>query len=177
MKRDGRALLGTEDETGASLLKINGPIESLSGGFVFPDDTVQTTAYTGGGGGGTRGVATVDFGAFPGVSDATTTITGQTGILAGSRVRAWIEATSTADHTSDEHWLESLCVVAGNIVPSVGFTIYARNTGTQSEPVMERWADTRLAGPGTGINQTRANNGGGKGTLLYGEFTVGWEWH
>ena len=117
---------------------------------------------------GNRGSATVNFGAFPGSSDARTTVTGQTGILSGSRVRAWIEATATTDHSADEHWVETIDVTAGNIVAGTGFTIYAKNTGTLSEPVTATWADTRLAGPGTGTNQPRPNIGGGNGTRLYG---------
>ena len=127
--------------------------------------------------GGGTGTTTVDFGAFPGKSDASATVTGQTGILAGSRVRAWIEATATSDHSADEHWLETITVAAGNIVAGTGFTIYAKNTGTLNEPVAEQWAGTRNAGPGTGVNQIRPDTGGGKGTRLYGTFTVGWEWN
>ena len=155
----------------------NGTAGSFSGELKlttlrFADGTAQTTAATGG---GTCGTTTVNFGAFPGASDASATITGQAGIAAGSRVRAWIEATATADHSADEHWLETIDVIAGNIATGTGFTIYAKNTGTLPEPVAEQWAATRLAGPGTGINQIRPDNGGGKGTRLYGEFTVGWE--
>jgi hypothetical protein len=122
------------------------------------------------------GKTTVNFGAFPGSSAASVTITGQPGIAAGSLVRAWIEATATADHSADEHWLETIGVVPGNITARTGFTIYAKNTGTLSEPVAEQWQGTRLAGPGTGVNQIRPNTGGGMGTRLYGEFTVAWEW-
>lgn len=122
------------------------------------------------------GTTTVNFGAFPGASDASATITGQAAIAAGSRVRAWIEVTATADHTADEHWLETIDVVAGNVAAGTGFTIYAKNTGTLSEPVGEQWATQRGAGPGTGSNQPRPDMGGGKGTRLYGAFTVGWEW-
>lgn len=133
----------------------------------------------GGGGGGTTitsGITTIDFGAFPGSSDAKLTITGQAGILAGSTVKAYIIATATADHTADEHWVETIEVKAGNIVPGTGFDIYAKNTNTLSEPVLEQWANTRLAGPGTGIKQVRPNLGGGNAPRLYGQFTVAWEW-
>jgi hypothetical protein len=156
---------------GLAPIKVDGLIESTAGGVKFPDATTQTTAAFGG-----RGVTTVNFGAFPGKSDASVAITGQGGIASGSRVRAWLEATATADHSADEHWLETIGVIAGNIVPGTGFTIYAKNTGTLSEPVMEQWANTRLAGPGTGINQVRPDLGGGKGTRLYGQYTVAWEW-
>ena len=123
-----------------------------------------------------KGSTTVNFGAFPGSSDASVAITGQGGILAGSSVKAWLMATATADHTADEHWVESIAVGVGNIVAGTGFTIYAKNTGTLNEPVSEGWAEARLDGPGTGTNQIRPDIGGGKGTRLYGQFTVAWEW-
>ncbi len=179
--------IGANSSTGdLSLSRISAGVAALGNGTTgdfsaelklttlrFADGSAQTTAATGG---GTRGVTTVNFGAFPGASDASATITGQAGIAAGSRVRAWIEATATADHSADEHWLETIDVIAGNIDDATGFTIYAKNTGTLAEPVREQWAETRLAGPGTGINQIRPDNGGGKGTRLYGQFTVAWEW-
>lgn len=127
-------------------------------------------------GGTASGITTVNFGAFPGASDAKTTIIGQTNILAGSKVNAYLVATGTADHSADEHWVESLQVMAGGIVPGVGFDIYAKNTNQLNEPVSEQWAVTRLAGPGTGINQIRPDINGGGGTRIYGQFTVAWEW-
>ena len=72
----------------------------------------------------TTGTATLNFGASPGGTDAQTVITGQAGILAGSMVDAWISPAVTADHGVDEHWLEPLQVMAGNIVPGTGFTVY-----------------------------------------------------
>jgi hypothetical protein len=137
-----------------------------------------TIAASGGGGGGgaTVGSTTVNFGVFPGASDAKTTIMGQASIIAGSKVKAYLMATATADHSADEHWVETIEVAAGNIVPGTGFDIYAKNTGTLAEPVAEQWAGTRLAGPGVAKNAVRPNYGGGTGTRLYGEFTVAWEW-
>lgn len=170
----GKLLIGTTDDTGTSPFKVGGVIESLSGGFKFPDGSTQTTAASGAS--GAAGITTVNFGAFPGASDASVAITAQTGIVAGSRIKAWIMAKDTADHSADEHWLETLDVMPGNIAPGTGFTIYAKNTGTLGEPAKEQWAGTRLAGPGTGSNQPRPDMGGGKGTRLYGTFTVAWEW-
>lgn len=152
-------------------VQVHGRVKFAAGGVEFADGTVQTTAVK-----VTSAVTTVDFGAFPGASDASTTVTGQTGIVAGSKVKAYIIATATADHSADEHWLETIEVKAGNITPGTGFTIYAKNTGTLSELVAEQWAGARLAGPGTGINQVRPDIGGGKGTRLYGQWTVAWEW-
>ena len=77
------------------------------------------------------GTTVVDFGSG-GASDAKVVITGQTGILTSSRIGAWIEATATADHSADEHWVEEIEVVPGNIVAGTGFTIYAR-TRTATE--------------------------------------------
>lgn len=71
------------------------------------------------------GATVVDFGAYPGALDTTATITGQTGIVAGSQVRAWLVATATADHSIDEHWVDPPEITVGNISPGVGFTIYA----------------------------------------------------
>lgn len=130
----------------------------------------------GGGGGVNSGKTTVDFGAFPGASDAKVTITGQASILTTSKVKAYLMAEATADHTADEHWVETVEVMAGNIVAATGFDIYAKNTNNLAEPISEQWASTRFAGPGTGTNQIRPNMGGGQGTRLYGQFTVAWEW-
>lgn len=78
---------------------------------------------------GATGTADLDFGAFPGVSDASLAVTGQAGIVAGSLVEAWIRPVDTADHTADEHKIEQLDVIAGDIVAGTGFTItgVARN--------------------------------------------------
>lgn len=80
------------------------------------------------------GTTTVDFGAFPGKSDASVAVTGQTGILAGSIVGAWIRPVATADHTADEHLVETIAIDAGAIVAGTGFTIYARNTNQIDDP-------------------------------------------
>lgn len=53
---DGRVGIGTADPP--SQLSVDGTIESLAGGFRFPDGTVQTTAATTGNGGGPGAGAT-----------------------------------------------------------------------------------------------------------------------
>ena len=44
----GRVLIGTTLDDAAEKLQVNGKIKSLTGGYVFPDGTTQTTAYTAG---------------------------------------------------------------------------------------------------------------------------------
>ena len=72
------------------------------------------------------GTTTIDFGAFPGATDATVAVTGQAAIVAGSLVEAWIRPVATADHTADEHRVEEIQVVADTIVAGTGFTIFGR---------------------------------------------------
>jgi hypothetical protein len=93
------------------------------------------------------GVATLDFGAFPGKTDATVAVTGQTGIVAGSLVGAWIRPVATADHTADEHMVEALSVTARDIVAGTGFTV-------------------------AGVSNTEF----GQSTRIYGTWTVAWAW-
>lgn len=132
---------------------------------------------------GAQGTATLDFGAFPGKSDAAVAVTGQTGILAGSLVEAWIRPEATADHSADEHMAETLKVFAGNIVPGTGFTIYGFNTSQLNEPVQPpRLPSTAVlptAGmPPAGLAKAGPEGaGGGKGTRIYGQFTVAWVWN
>ena len=93
------------------------------------------------GAGTQEGSTTVNFGAFPGNIDTTATVTGQTGILATSVIDVFVTATATADHSIDEHWVDTPLVVAGNIVPGVGFTIYAisRDGGTDYGQYTVQW--------------------------------------
>lgn len=102
---------------------------------------------------GAQGIATLDFGAFPGTSDAALVITGQASILSGSLVEAWILPVTTTDHTADEHWVEELRVFAGNIVASTGFTIYGVH-----QPAMQDIES-------------------GQCTNVYGVWNIGWVWN
>lgn len=73
---------------------------------------------------GATGNATLDFGAYPGKSDATVAVTGQGAIIAGSQVEAWVRMDATATHSADELWVDPIRVLAGNIQAGTGFTIY-----------------------------------------------------
>ena len=129
-----------------------------------------------------QGTATVDFGAFPGASDASLFVSAPT-IGAGNLVEAWIFPAATTDHTADEHLVESIKVMAGNVAAGSGFTIYMMNTSEINEPV-------DYPPPATTVQQTTATAvgqkiaqpgarayGGGQGTRIYGKWSVGWVWN
>jgi hypothetical protein len=131
----------------------------------------------------TQGTALVDFGAFPGGSDASLAVASAT-IGAGNLVEAWIFPAATADHTADEHLVETINIVAGNVVAGVGFTIYAVNTNHITEPVdYPPNANSIVSSTGgTAIAMKNAQPGkraygGGIGTTLYGKWSVGWVWN
>jgi len=121
------------------------------------------------------GTATLDFGAFPGASDASVDVTGQASIVAGSLVEAWIRPVDTADHSADEHMLETLKVFAHTIVAATGFTISGFNTSQVNEPLEFHDADKRAA-LGTSPRTGAAPSVGGQGTRLYGTWTIAWAW-
>ena len=97
------------------------------------------------------GLTILDFGVFPGTAMASIAVTGQPGILATSKVSAWISLDSaTTEHSKDEHLIENLILRAGTITPGVGFTIYGEANNPQY-------------------------NGNG-GNRLYGRWSVAWAW-
>lgn len=156
----------------------------LSGGgttnFLRADGT-WAAPLGGGGGGANVGTATIDFGAFPGASHATVVVTGQAAIVAGSVVQAWIRPVATADHSADEHMLETLKVHAANIVAGIGFTVNAFNAGTINEPdvaaVSRDAVSQQAARPGgRGQQNAAGSDKGGKGTRIYGQWTIAWSW-
>lgn len=128
-----------------------GPVTLNPGQVLGADSNGRPTAITPGG--ANVGTETLDFGAFPGTSDANVAVTGQSGIVAGSRVAAWLFPATTPDHSPDEHLVETVRVFAGNIVAGTGFSIYGVN-------------DSQLAEPGRG----------GLGTRIYGKWNIGWQW-
>lgn len=115
----------------------------------------------------------MNFGAFPGASDASVAVTGQTGIASGSLVEAWLLPAATADHTADEHLLETIKILAGNIVAGTGFTIYGINT---SETFEWDWSPNQIVAGGS----QPGYYGGpqiGRGTRIYGAWSVAWVWN
>lgn len=88
------------------------------------------------------GTAVVDFGAFPGTCEVTVNISGQSGILAGSSVDAWLVATPTGDHTALDHaWAKAfIAVSAGPPTAAVGFPVYFRVPFTLTGTFTFEWA-------------------------------------
>lgn len=125
---------------------------------------------------GAQGTATIDFGAFPGSSHATVAVTGQASILAGSLVEAWLFPATTADHTADEHVVESIKVMAGDVVAGTGFTIHALNTNTLTEPLLTE-GSSGFRPAATSTYGYIPPTDGGKGTLIYGTWNIGWVWN
>lgn len=74
---------------------------------------------------GAQGTAVVDFGAYPGAGSAVVSVTGQAAILTTSACEAWVRVQdATAEHTPDEHIVETLTVRTGPIVAADGFPIH-----------------------------------------------------
>lgn len=129
---------------------------------------------------GAQGTATLDFGAFPGASDASVAVTGQGSILAGSLAEAYLFPAATTDHTADEHLVETIRIVAGPVTAGVGFTIYGFNTNQLAEPVTPpRLA--RFGGTGQDAGRGKADRQavdiGGNTPRIYGKWNVGWVWN
>lgn len=150
-------------------------IASGAAGFLSGTDKAKIDGVASGATKVNAGTATLDFGSFPGKSDASVDVTGQTDILAGSFVQAWLYPTATADHTADEHLVEGIRIVAGNIVPGVGFTIYGINTSEIAEPLQSPGVATFRSAAST-VYGYAAPSVGGTGTLIYGTWTVKWSW-
>lgn len=125
---------------------------------------------------GAQGTATVNFGAFPGASDTSVAVTGQAAILSGSLVEAWLYPVATADHSADEHLAETITVMAGNVVAGTGFTIYALNNSETNEP-LELVGVGGFRSTATSVYGTSQPSAGGRGTRIYGQWTVAWVWN
>jgi hypothetical protein len=119
-----------------------------------------------------QGTALLDFGAYPGGSDASVAVSAPT-ITGGALVEAWVFPADTADHLADEHLVETIRVFAGNVQAGVGFTIY----GVNSSQLNEVAALPRSTGPGVTSETAPQSVLGGIGTRIYGQWTVAWAWN
>ena len=172
---------------GLAAIASSGSASDLSAGTVatarLGSGTANSSTYLRGdqtwasipGATGAQGVTTIDFGAFPGASDTSLAITGQAGIDSASVVTAWLQPADTDDHTADEHRVETISVMAGNVVSGVGFTIYATNTSQRNEPLSKAGVD-RFRSTAATVYGYASESSGGIGTLIYGKWTVAWKW-
>jgi hypothetical protein len=129
------------------------------------------------GGSGSAGIVEVDFGAFPGASDASATVTGQSGITTGSVLQAWIYAKATPEHSADEHRIETISANAGEIVAATGFTVWVQNTSQLNEPLEPIQSGGRITSKAAASAYgNSAPSRGGNGTRLYGRYSVAWRW-
>ena len=89
-----------------------------------------------------QGTAIIDFGAFPGTSESSVVVTGQTGISATSKAEAYIMGDDTsADHTAADHRYISALIglTCGTPSAGTGFTIYGRCLDKMQGKVALRW--------------------------------------
>jgi|SRR5215475_905586 len=119
---------------------------------------------------GAQGSTTLTFGAFPGSSNTSVAVTGQTSILTSSLVEAWIFPLLTSDHSADEHIVDPPMITAGNIVAGTGFTIYA--VARDGIPV----PDATLHGI-SGDLVIQFQEHGRSAPMPYGVWSVAWVWN
>lgn len=123
---------------------------------------------------GAKGTAEVDFGS--GGTHATVNVTGQTNILSGSLVEAWLMPVATASHSADEHVIAAheLRVVAGPPSAGVGFTIHALYQAPP-EPLTAP-TPSKFRPAATTVHGGTKPSLGGTVKRVRGAFTVGWVW-
>jgi hypothetical protein len=88
------------------------------------------------------GTATIDFGTFPGTSEASVVVTGQAAISATSKAEAYIMGDdSTGDHTVSDHRYLPLLIglTCGTPTAATGFTIHARALDRLQGTFALRW--------------------------------------
>ena len=121
---------------------------------------------------GGQGTATLDFGVFPGASDAFVDVSAP-GVLTTSLVEAWIRPEATADHTADEHMVETMKVF-GVCTVNDTIRVYGLNTGQ----IMASLAYTR-EGERDGISRPMdpLPDTSNMGTRIYGTWKVAWVWN
>lgn len=127
---------------------------------------------------GNCGMTSIDFGAFPGSSNCSVSITSQLGIVATSCVEASLYPYATADHTADEHLVEPIQIFAGNITPGVGFTIYAVSSNQLSPRMEDRLEFSRRNSLAVGVygGGLPSIHGNRNVSLPHGLWSIKWKW-
>lgn len=90
---------------------------------------------------GATGTTTINFGTFPGSSEATVAVTGQADILTTSFAEAFFMRETSADHTAEDHsYAAALCALTCDTpVAATGFNIMARSLDKLSGIFTVRW--------------------------------------
>lgn len=70
-----------------------------------------------------QGTTTLDFGSK---ATDTSVFVSAPAITGSQLVEAWIFPAATTNNTADNHWVDTIKVIAGNVVAGSGFTIYGR---------------------------------------------------
>jgi hypothetical protein len=109
------------------------------------------------------GIATLDFGAFPGSSFASVSVVGGNAFSSNAHVDAWVAPVATVDHSVDEHQVDPPLVSA--IVSGSNIVINGYPSGRDL-----------AVPPGTPFGNT-ANSQlpiGNQQLMPYGKWSVGW---
>ena len=87
------------------------------------------------------GTATLDFGAWPGLNEASVAVVGQATISATSAVEAWLMSEASGGHSAlDASWVALfLAITAPAPTAGVGFTITARSVYSWTGTFAVRW--------------------------------------
>jgi len=89
-----------------------------------------------------QGTATLNFGSFPGSSEASVAVTGQTSIGVGSKAEAFIMGDDTSgSHTATDHRYAAALIglTCGTPTAGTGFTIYGRCLDKMQGTFSIRW--------------------------------------
>jgi hypothetical protein len=89
-----------------------------------------------------QGTATINFGSFPGTSEASVAVTGQGAISATSKAEAYVMADdTTGTHTANDHRYFAVLVglTCGTPTAATGFTIHARCLDKLQGSFQVRW--------------------------------------
>jgi hypothetical protein len=99
--------------------------------------------------------------------------------VSGSLIEAWLHPKDTADHSADEHMLETIKIFAdpSTIVAGTSFKIKGFNTSQLHEPLVPFKGST-FTGAVTSAQVNPALNQmptrGGIGTRIWGKWNVAW---
>lgn len=140
-------------------------VDVLDAAYLIPHGWDYLVPGAGGGTIATSGVATLDFGAFPGQPMASLVVNSPDIADPNAELDAWIIPVATADHTVDEHIADGPAIIAAYTTPGTSFTI----TGSQN-------AKTLPVPPGTPFGNT-ANSQmpvGQQQLNPYGKWSVAW---